>query len=63
MVLHVFRHFVLNGGIVDGNGCGHDEQIFVVSAPERMNGGHQAQDAAGPLKLVERGPVVVKPVE
>ena len=64
LVFEVAGQLELHDLVVHGDVARHDEHVAVLPFPERMDhGGHQAQHAAGPLELVERGPVVVEPVE
>ena len=64
VVFEVAGQLELHDLVVHGDVARHDEHAAVLPFPQRMDhGGHQAQHAAGPLELVERGPVVVEPVE
>ena len=61
---HVPGQFKLHAGLINRDVARHDEQIFFLPLPEGMNDRcHQPQHASGPLEPVQRGPVVVEPIE
>ena len=64
LVVQIPRQFELHGRIVYRNSGGHDQQVAILAFPQRVDyTGHQSQYTTRPLEFVQRGPVVVQPVE
>ncbi len=64
VVRQVAGELELDPRIVDADVARHDQRVAVALLPERVDDRrHQAQHAAGPLELHQRGPVLVQAVE
>ncbi|MCY1365577.1 hypothetical protein D9M69_524280 [compost metagenome] len=60
----VIDHLVARIGVVQWQATGHDQWIVVAVLPQAMDHlGHQLEHTTRPLKVIQRGPVLVQPVE